>query len=465
LTLSNTAVSGGLPNLVDANVFATLTNTISYTMQGCLSATFAPNICADDLNWDFGDPSSGGNNTSTLSHPTHIFSAPGTYTVTLNASGVIITCEVEIDYQLSVAGRDSLCVTTSNNSAIYITNLPTSSQTLSWSVTGGSGSITGPTNQQNAFVTWTSLPGTLTVTLTDADAGCVSTTTYDVYSNCDTSTACPCGFKANYVYTFDQKKCLYTFHGHIDGPPCLNILKYEWDFGDGTTSTLPNPQHTFPANGSYIVCLTITASNGTQVCQDKYCEEIKVNCQQGGCDCKLSPSFTYTIDYQRCLVRFSGASGGPACLQNVQYFWDFGDGTTGTGQFASHVYTAPGSYVICLTVQAFNGITTCSSTYCFEITHDCRGTKSLQLDDPGTEIFPNPAQSEVNVRLDVAEAGPVKLTLLSTDGKTLLSETRQLEAGTQTVQITLPESIATGVAFLEIRVGDRTTTHKIALRH
>ncbi len=35
---------------------------------------------------------------------------------------------------------------------------------------------------------------------------------------------------------------------------------YHWDFGDGTTSTLPSPTHTFAANGSYTVCLTITGN-------------------------------------------------------------------------------------------------------------------------------------------------------------------------------------------------------------
>ncbi len=38
-------------------------------------------------NWDFGDPASGANNTSTLQNPTHIFSGPGTYTITLTATG------------------------------------------------------------------------------------------------------------------------------------------------------------------------------------------------------------------------------------------------------------------------------------------------------------------------------------------------------------------------------------------
>jgi gliding motility-associated-like protein len=37
--------------------------------------------------WDFGDPASGANNSSALANPTHIFSGPGAYTITLNATG------------------------------------------------------------------------------------------------------------------------------------------------------------------------------------------------------------------------------------------------------------------------------------------------------------------------------------------------------------------------------------------
>ena len=39
-------------------------------------------------------------------------------------------------------------------------------------------------------------------------------------------------------------------------------LTYEWDFGDGTTSTSPNPSHTFTANGTYQVKLTVTDEGG-----------------------------------------------------------------------------------------------------------------------------------------------------------------------------------------------------------
>lgn len=41
-----------------------------------------PSPCQTNINWNFGDISSGVNNTSTINIPTHTFSSPGTYTIT-----------------------------------------------------------------------------------------------------------------------------------------------------------------------------------------------------------------------------------------------------------------------------------------------------------------------------------------------------------------------------------------------
>ena len=37
---------------------------------------------------------------------------------------------------------------------------------------------------------------------------------------------------------------------------------YYWDFGDGTTSTDPNPYHVYAQDGLYVVTLTVETSNG-----------------------------------------------------------------------------------------------------------------------------------------------------------------------------------------------------------
>ena len=65
-------------------------NNASFTYTCVNSTTVAFNntstLCPAS-NWDFGDPASGANNTSTQTNPTHIFSAPGSYTVSLTATG------------------------------------------------------------------------------------------------------------------------------------------------------------------------------------------------------------------------------------------------------------------------------------------------------------------------------------------------------------------------------------------
>lgn len=45
----------------------------------------------------------------------------------------------------------------------------------------------------------------------------------------------------------------------------LNGTSYLWDFGDGTTSTLENPTHTYPGPGTYFVTFTVTNQCGTDV--------------------------------------------------------------------------------------------------------------------------------------------------------------------------------------------------------
>ncbi|HUR66078.1 MAG TPA: PKD domain-containing protein, partial [Chitinophagaceae bacterium] len=76
--------------------------TFTYTCanNNRVSFTNVSSLCPG-LSWDFGDPASGANNSSSAPNPTHVFSAPGKYTVTLSASGPgnapsIFTDEVDL---------------------------------------------------------------------------------------------------------------------------------------------------------------------------------------------------------------------------------------------------------------------------------------------------------------------------------------------------------------------------------
>ena len=51
---------------------------------------------------------------------------------------------------------------------------------------------------------------------------------------------------------------------------------YLWDFGDGTISTLQYPTHQYAAPGQYVVCLAVSATNGTTSCYHHYCDSSSV---------------------------------------------------------------------------------------------------------------------------------------------------------------------------------------------
>lgn len=53
-------------------------------------------------------------------------------------------------------------------------------------------------------------------------------------------------------------------------------VSYLWDFGDGTTSTQQYPFHQYATPGQYIICLTVTASNGSVTCTDVSCDSSSV---------------------------------------------------------------------------------------------------------------------------------------------------------------------------------------------
>lgn len=72
-------ISNAPPNNAAFTYSCTNSTTVDFTNTSAL--------CPTGFNWDFGDPASGANNTSTLPNPSHVFSAPGTYTITLNVSG------------------------------------------------------------------------------------------------------------------------------------------------------------------------------------------------------------------------------------------------------------------------------------------------------------------------------------------------------------------------------------------
>jgi PKD repeat protein len=133
-----------------------------------------------------------------------------------------------------------------------------------------------------------------------------------------------------------------------------NNTTYTWDFGDNTTDSNQNPTHRYAASGQYYVCLSISDSN----CNDNFCQMITVSSNGSNCTAKFIDSIVGNKVY------FTNYSVGSNGSKGFNSSWSFGDSSFATGTNASHTYSSPGVYYVCLTISDSN----CSDTYCATIT-------------------------------------------------------------------------------------------------
>lgn len=198
----------GLPNMIDAKnatVYPGTPTSISSYITACNTYKFFPDFCGSSFSWDFGDPASGSSNISTEANPTHVFSAGSlplyTYIVKLKNSSNTVIAQTTITIHndpIQISGSTKACVATSP-----VTNNYTTLQEgdiAVWSITQGTGTFTGPNNLSNFSVNWTSLPGTITLTVTNS-AGCVKTISQNITSNCNTQPTCDANLTFNNTQT------------------------------------------------------------------------------------------------------------------------------------------------------------------------------------------------------------------------------------------------------------------------
>ena len=140
---------------------------------------------------------------------------------------------------------------------------------VSWAWDFGDG---GTSTAQNPSHTY-GAAGTYTVTLTVTDdAGATDTASQDVTVSSG-SNAPP---TADFTYTTTDLAVDFTDQStDSDG----SIVSWAWDFGDGGTSTAQNPSHTYGADGTYTVSLTVTDDAGAT---DSASQDVTVSSSSGG---------------------------------------------------------------------------------------------------------------------------------------------------------------------------------------
>jgi len=319
--------------------------------------------------WSFGD-----SGTSTEINPVHVYTTPGLYNVTLTVTNDCGSDSITKTYTVTpsppvpnfegipVSGKAPLNVSFTDTSTGTIT-------TRFWDFGDGTTEWANATRTiSHSYL----IPGTYTVSLTVGNSGGEETLTRNAYIQVNPSGTTPFAlFAASPMMGYAPLTVQFT--DRSIGKP----LKWQWDFGDGNTSSEQNPTHTYYSVGKYSPTLKVFNSGGSST----YSSLVWVRSPFVFSTITIPPtptipSFpTFTIPPtpttrptvppqpgQPPIAFFKmNTSFGRAPLtvqftdlsfnSPTNWTWDFGDGHTSTERNPVNTYTKSGTYTVSLTVK------------------------------------------------------------------------------------------------------------------
>ncbi|MCP3919009.1 MAG: PKD domain-containing protein, partial [bacterium] len=330
---------------VDVNAAAPVAEFVGSPTSGTapLAVSFSDQSTGEvtGFSWEFGDGA-----TSSAQNPSHTYTTNGLYTVALTVTGPggsgteTKTGYINVNAGAPVAefaanptsGTAPLAVGFSDQSTGEI-------NTFAWDF--GDGATSTAQNPTHTYTT----SGLYTVALTVTGPGGNGTETKIDYI--DVAAAAPVAeFSANPIS--GTAPLAVSFSDQSSG----EITSFNWDFGDGVTSTIENPNHIYPLSGSYTVSLTVTGPGGSAT--ETKTGYISVNAAAPTAEFTANP----TSGTAPLAVTFSDQSTG----EITGVAWDFGDGATSTAQNPSHTYATSGLYTVALTVTGPGGSATETKT-------------------------------------------------------------------------------------------------------
>jgi PKD repeat protein len=286
--------------------------------------------------WNFGDGSG-----SSESDPSHTYTTAGTYGVSLTVSGPLGSDTITKSGLVTVTQGGG----TNGPPVAGFTASPTSGPAplgvgfhdgSTGAITSrlwffGDGRVgTGP-NPTHTFKSAGSYPVTLVIsgpfgTDVEMKSGFVTVTTKSVPAPVS-------GFSGTPTSGFAPLKVSFTDTSSGD------VSSHLWLFGDGLSSALANPKHTYGAPGSYTVMHRVSGQGGI----DEHTVASFVTVTSAPVPAPLAGfSGTPTSGSIPLDVKFTDTSTGSVSSHS----WDFGDGTGSALANPSHVYSLSGSYTV-----------------------------------------------------------------------------------------------------------------------
>ncbi|MBC8319309.1 MAG: PKD domain-containing protein, partial [Bacteroidetes bacterium] len=277
-----------------------------------------------------------------------------------DTSSMILTLDSLPEPAFNFVPNDSICInemisfTGTNNNTTSITN---------WDWDFGDGNFATDQNPFYAYV----FNGVFDVQLTLTNAqGCVDSLTQQVTVNQLPDAGITIGPNDSICSQLPLSFVGTDYNG-------TTITDWDWDFGDGNLASGQNVVHTYMAPGSYTVTLYLTNDNS---CLDTAYANVVVHTLPLS-DFTIAPNDTVCINET---VTFDGSDFSGTNI--TSWDWDFADGNSGTGQIATHIYSAAFPLVDSVRLIATNDNSCVDTAY-----------QNIWVKDPtvGFNISPKPA--------------------------------------------------------------------------
>lgn len=325
--------SGFVPNKLPVAAFTSSVTDLTVAFDASGSADTDGTV--DSYAWDFGD-----GQTAAGPAPSHVYSTAGDHTVALTVtdnSGESTTITHTVTTNLvNVAPTAAFSSTVTDLTVAFDASGSTDSDgtIASYSWNFGDGSTGTGVTPSHAYA----IPGSYPVTLSVTDnKGLVSDTRNTVVATAKVLVPPTSSF------TRSATGLSLSLDGSTSTDSDGTIASYAWTFGDGQSGTGATTTHAYTAAGTFQVSLTVTDNDGASSTSTQ-----SVTLVAPPANVVPVARFTNTIDHLNAAFDASTSSDADGTIASYQ--WAFGDGETATGATASHVYAAPGTYAVTLTV-------------------------------------------------------------------------------------------------------------------
>lgn len=283
----------------------------------------------------------------------------------------------------------------------------------------------------------------------------------DLYTRTISIPVAQSGMKAKFDVKVTANRAEFTDQSISSDPD----IRYQWDFGNASTSDKANPVVEYDSKGTYKVVLRISDREGGLF--DTTTLFVEIPEDKKPCEARFQLAVDTLLKYT--LFAFEKSRNA------FEYEWHFGDGNMSTDPYPTHDYNATGYYKLCLTIRNDPGAEIpCLDTYCDSFLVDSTGSigwkrgfrlivkpedllSSGEAQQGTIEAYPVPFTDQLHINIETEDA------LLSVYGASGQKMWYQETASSQQIQLNTKQW-PSGLYIIRIQNKQNTIHHKIIKR-